>query len=120
MCGADLNTREHGSHVVVLRREPGMAVAAREPQITADLAGLPFTDAGASAPLVHERSNARHPGGDLQLATPQHQVLRVLALTRLIGVFRVHAGMDAEDRNAGRSRRAALPAPRPPLLTAIT
>jgi hypothetical protein len=51
-----------------------------------------------------------HAGGDLLLAAPQQQVLRVLTLTRLIDVFPVHASVDEAARTAGLSRRAAAPA----------
>jgi hypothetical protein len=45
---------------------------------------------GTVAALVRAGTRARHAGGDLLLAAPQHQVLRVLAVTRLPGVFSVH------------------------------
>jgi len=38
------------------------------------------------------------------LAAPPHQVLRVLALTRLIDVFAVRVSVDEAARNIGRSQ----------------
>jgi hypothetical protein len=43
------------------------------------------------AALVRGRNLARQAGGDLLLAAPRQQVLRVLTLTRLVDVFPVHA-----------------------------
>lgn len=69
------------------------ALAARGRVIIADLAGLEFIDSSGLAALVRVRRNARHAGGDLLLAAPQRPVLRVLAVTRLIDMFSVHAGV---------------------------
>ena len=69
-------------------------VAARAPEIIVDLAGLEFIDSSGVAALARGRKLARHAGGDLLLAAPQHQVLRVLTLTRLIDVFPVYASVD--------------------------
>ena len=49
-------------------------------------------------------------GGDLLLAAPRQPVLRVLAVTRLVEDFSVHAGVEEAAGSAGRSRRAAAPA----------
>jgi anti-sigma B factor antagonist len=114
MAGVDLSTREcDGQFVVALRGQLDMAeaasVAACGPQITVDLAGLEFIDSSGVAALVRGRNLARRAGAELLLAAPQQQVLRVLALTRLIDVFALHATV-AEA--AGRSRRAAaVPVP---------
>ena len=70
-----------------------------------DLSGLRFIDASGVAALVRGRKQARDAGGDLLLAAPRHQVLRVLTLTRLIGVFPVHASAVEAARSAGQSRR---------------
>jgi anti-sigma B factor antagonist len=119
MCGVDLGTRDGDGHVVVvLCGELDMAAAAgvaaalvaaaaSESWVIVDLEGLRFIDASGVAALVRGRKQARHAGGDLLLAAPQRQVLRVLTVTRLIGVFPVHASVDEAVRSAGRSRRAA-------------
>ena len=103
MAGVDVSTRECGGQVVVaLRGQLDMAeaagaaaafraVAARGPQIIVDLAGLEFIDSSGVAALVRGRNLARQAGGDLLLAAPRQQVLRVLTLTRLVDVFPVHA-----------------------------
>jgi anti-sigma B factor antagonist len=121
MASVDLSTRDCDGHVVVMLRgeldvadAAGVAaalavVAARAPEIIVDLAGLEFIDSSGVAALARGRKLARHAGGDLLLAAPQHQVLRVLALTRLIDVFAVHVSVDEAAASAGRSQRAAAP-----------
>ena len=70
------------------------AIAAREREVIVDLAGLNFIDSSGVAALLRARKHARQAGGDLLLAAPQRQVLRILALTGLIDVFTVHASVD--------------------------
>jgi len=82
------------------------AVAARQPQIIVDLSFLEFIDSSGVAALARGRKLARHAGGDLLLAAPQQQVLRVLVLTRLIEVFSVHASVDQAAGNGQPSRPA--------------
>jgi len=127
MAGVDLSTRESDGQVIVtLRGQLDLAeaarvaaalavVAAREPQIIVDLAALEFIDSSGVAALVRGRKLARRAGGELLLAAPQQQVLRVLTLTRLIDVFPLHATVDEA---AGRScQMAAVPVlPRRPSL----
>jgi anti-anti-sigma factor len=81
-----------------------VAVAAPNLEIIVDLAGLEFIDSSGVAALAHGRKHARHTQGDLLLAAPQDQVLRVLTLTRLIDVFPVHASVEEA---AGHARRTA-------------
>lgn len=81
------------------------AVAARGRVVIVDLAALEFIDSSGIAALVRVRSNARHAGGDLLLAAPQRQVLRILEVTRLIDAFSVHDGV----------AEAALSTVRPPV-----
>jgi anti-sigma B factor antagonist len=132
MFGVDLSTRECDGHVVVvlcgeldLVDAAGVAaalaaVAVREPQIIVDLAGLQFIDSSGVAALARGRKQARHAGGDLLLAAPQDQVLRVLTLTRLIDVFPVHSSVDDAARSARRSRRAVAPVAGRPARLAVT
>jgi anti-sigma B factor antagonist len=119
VCSVDLISRECDSQVVVvLRGELDVAVAvrivaelsvvaARERDMIVDLAGLEFIDSSGLAALARVRKQARHAGGDLLLAAPQGQVLRLLSLTRLIDVFSVHASVDEAAGDPGRSLRAA-------------
>jgi anti-sigma B factor antagonist len=105
MSGVDLNTGECDGHAVVdLRGEPDLAdaagvaaalaaVAAREPDIIMDLAALEFIDSSGVAALARRRKQARHAGGDLLLAAPRQQVMRVLAITRLVDAFSVYASV---------------------------
>lgn len=84
------------------------AVAAREPQVIVDLAGLKFIDSSGVAALARGWKQARYAGGDLLLAAPRYQVLRVLALTRLIDRL---VGHDIPGRD--RDSLDAIPEPCP-------
>jgi anti-sigma B factor antagonist len=129
MCSVDLNTREcDGRVVVALRGELDVAdaanvvaafaaVAAREREIIVDLAGLEFIDSSGVAALVRVRKQARHAGGDLLLAARQ---LRLLALSRLIDVFSVHASVEQAADTAECSRRATAPVAGRPVILAAT
>jgi anti-sigma B factor antagonist len=95
MYTVDLSTREcDGWVVVALRGELDVTdaasvatalaeVVARDRELIIDLAGLDFIDSSGLAALARARKHARQAGGDLLLAAPQRQVLRILALTRL-------------------------------------
>ena len=132
MISVDLSTRDCDGHVIVaLRGELDIAdavsvaaalaaVAAREPEIIVDLAGLELIDSSGVAALARGRKQARHAGGDLRLAAAQQQVLRVLTLTCLIEAFPVHASVDEAVGSAGRSRPAAAPVAGNPVLVAMT
>jgi len=118
----NVSTRESDGQVVVVLRgvldvvdAVGVAaalaaVAARERAIIVDLAGLAFMDSSGVAALVHGRKQARVAGGELLLAAPQPQVLRLLTLTRLIDVFRVCASVDEAARSVSHFPRVAVPA----------
>jgi anti-sigma B factor antagonist len=131
MFSVDLSTREcEGRLVVALRRELDVVdaasvaaalavVAARDRVVVIDLAGLEFIDSSGVAALVRARKHARHAGGDLMLAAPQQQVLRVLAITRLHDVFSVHADVAEATGSTERSLTGApAAAARPGLLPA--
>jgi anti-sigma B factor antagonist len=122
MVSMDLSTRGDGRAVVALRGELDVAdaasaaaalvaVAAREQGVIVDLAGLEFIDSSGVAALVLVRKQARRAGGDLLLAAPQDQVLRILTITRLAGVFSVHASVEQAAGSARRSRLAAVAVP---------
>ena len=116
MFSVTMTTREWGGHVVVVlcgeldvtdAADIAAAlaiVAAGAPEIIVDLAGLEFIDSSGVAALARGRKLARHAGGDLLLAAPRREVLRVLTLTRLIDVFPVHPSVDEA---AGHARRTA-------------
>ena len=124
MFSVDLSTREFRGHVVValggeldLVDAAGVAaalvtVAAREPEIIVDLAALEFIDSNGVAALARGRKLARHAGGDLLLAAPRQPVLRVLAITRLVDDFSVHASVEEAADSAGRSRQVVVPVQR--------
>jgi anti-sigma B factor antagonist len=80
--------------VVALRGELDVAdaaAAADDQVLVVDLAGLKFIDSSGVAALARARAHARLTGGDLLLAAPQRQVMRLLAATRLTDVFGIHA-----------------------------
>jgi anti-anti-sigma factor len=103
MFSMDLSIRQREDRVVIaLRGELDVtdaasagaaliALVARDCEIIVDLAGLEFIDSSGLAALLLARKHARQAGGDLLLAAPQQQVLRVLTITRLIEVFAVQA-----------------------------
>ena len=103
LCG-ELDVTDAASVAVALA-----AVAARAPELIVDLAGLEFIDSSGLAALVLARKQARQAGGDLLLAAPRDQVLRVLAVTRLAGVFSVHASVEQAAGGTGRSPLIAVP-----------
>jgi anti-sigma B factor antagonist len=121
MVSVDLSTCECDGQVIVALRgvldvadavsvaAALTAVAARHRDIIIDLAGLEFIDSSGVAALVRGRRQARYAGGELLLAAPQQQVLRVLTLTRLIDVFPVHVSVAEAVGSAGHSPRAAMP-----------
>jgi anti-sigma B factor antagonist len=121
MISVDLSTRERDGQVIVALRgvldvadavsvaAALTAVAARQRDIIIDLAGLEFIDSSGVAALVRGRRQARYAGGELLLAAPQQQVLRVLTLTRLIDVFPVHASVAEAACSAGRFPQVAMP-----------
>jgi anti-sigma B factor antagonist len=101
----DLRAGARGGYVVVaLRGEldllyaPAVAtalgdLAARQPRIIVDLAGLEFIDASGTAALAHGRRRARYAGGDLLLAAPRRPVRRVLRIIWEADGFAVHASV---------------------------
>jgi anti-sigma B factor antagonist len=112
----DLSTRScDGRAVVALRGELDLvdaaavgaaltAVAAREPHVIVDLAGLEFIDSSGMAALARGRRQAWQAGGDLVLAAPQHEVMLVLAITRLGDTFSVYATVKQAAGEAWRTR----------------
>jgi anti-sigma B factor antagonist len=116
MSSVTMTTRECDGHVVVVlcgeldvvdAADIAAAlaiVAASAAEIIVDLAGLGFIDSSGVAALARGRKLSRHAGGDLLLAAPRREVLRVLTLTRLIDVFPVHASVEEA---AGHARRTA-------------
>ena len=129
MFSMDLGSGESRGHVVVaLRGELDLldaaavaaalkAVAAREPWIIVDLAGLEFIDASGVAALSRGRRHARDAGGDLLLAAPQRQVRRVLAIIWEVDGFAVHASVAEAAASAGASWQSLVPIPRQPTET---
>lgn len=132
MVNVELSAREgDGQVVVVLRGELDVTEAARVAASLAvvaasgrtvilDLEGLGFIDSSGLAALVRARRLARRAGFDLLLAAPQRQVLRMLAITRLIDVFAVHACVDEAAGIAGRIPVAIAPTSANPVVLAMT
>jgi anti-sigma B factor antagonist len=126
MFSMDLGSGESCGHVVVaLRGELDLvdaaavaaalkAVAAREPRIIVDLAGLEFIDASGIAALSRGRRHARDAGGDLLLAAPHGLVRRVLAIIWEADGLAVHASVAEAAAHAGASRQMIVPVQRQP------
>jgi anti-sigma B factor antagonist len=126
MFSMDLGSGETGGHVVValhgeldLVDAPAVAaglrvLAAREPRIIVDLAGLEFIDASGVAALSRGRRHARHAGGDLLLAAPQGLVRRVLAIIWEVDGGAVPASVAEAVASAGSARQPFVPIQRQP------
>ncbi len=126
MFSMDLGSGECGGPIVVaLRGELDLvdaatvaaaleAVAAREPRIIVDLAGLQFIDASGIAALARGRRHARNAGGDLLIAAPQRPVRRVLAIVSKVDGFDIHASLAEAAASAGASRQVVAPIRRQP------
>ena len=119
--------RGDGQVVVVLRGALDVAeaakvaaslavVAASGRTVIVDLEGLEFIDSSGLAALVRTRQHARRAGCDLVLAAPQQQVLRMLAITRLIDVFAIYPCAD----EAAGIPVVTTPEARNPALLAMT
>jgi anti-sigma B factor antagonist len=118
MISTDLSIRGCDGHVVVtLRGELDLAdaasvavaltaVADRQPEIVVDLTGLEFIDCIGVAALARGRKHARRAGGDLLLAAPQRQVMRVLTITRVAGDFSVYANAEEAVSSIGSCPRS--------------
>ena len=117
MAEIDVSSSQHPGHLVVtLRGELDIcdagglaralsAAAGSGSPIIVDLAGLTFIDCGSLSALACAREKARQAGGDLVLAAPQRQVLRVLSLTLLID--RLPAFASVEEAASGDQRPPA-------------
>jgi anti-sigma B factor antagonist len=124
MFTVNLSTSECDGYVVVaLRGELDIAdaariavalvaVAARQPRIVVNLAGMEFLDSSGVAALAHGRKHAWDAGGDLLLAAPQPRVLRVLTITHLIDDFSLYASVAEAADAAGRRHPAPAPTPK--------
>jgi anti-sigma B factor antagonist len=132
MVSVELSTRADDRQVVaVLRGELDVAEAANVAaslavvadtgrDVIVDLEGLEYIDSSGLAALVLARQHARRAGGDVLLAAPQQQVLRMLAITRLLDVFAVHARVDEAVAAAVRVPAASVPEADSPALPAMT
>jgi anti-sigma B factor antagonist len=106
MLSIDLSAVEDNGHAVValygeldVSEAAGVAsafalIVARRPNMIVDLTCLEFIDCSGLRALSRAREHARLAGGDLLLAKPQHQVLRMLALTGLADLFFVRAALE--------------------------
>jgi anti-sigma B factor antagonist len=129
MFSMDLGSGESSGHAVVaLRGELDLVdaaavaaalstVAARQPRIIVDLAGLEFIDASGIAALSRGRTDARRAGGDLLLAAPQRPVRRVLAIIWDADGFSVHASVAEAAASAAAAWRAGVSIRRQPAKT---
>ena len=126
MFSMNLNIRSYdGYAVVALRGELDLAdaaavaaeleqVAALGPGIIVDLARLDFIDCSGVAALQCGRGKARQAGGDLVLAAPHRNVMRVLDIIHLDEAFFVYATVEEASREAGQIKERAMPPPQLP------
>jgi anti-sigma B factor antagonist len=126
MFSMDLDPGESGGPVVVvLRGELDLmdatavtaalrAIAAREPWIIVDLAGLEFIDATGVGALSRGRRHARNAGGDLLLAAPHGLVRRVLEIIWKAVGSSLYASVAEAAASAGAARQAVVPIQRQP------
>ena len=75
--------------------------------VVVGLGDLWFVDCRGLHALLCAQTRIRHGGGDLLLAAPQNQVMRVLVFSGLRDVFTVEASVDAAVQTA-RIRRRVL------------
>ena len=117
MPGVELKASVRDGHVVVvLRGDLDVSGAAdAEAAITAlvtpgqsliiDMSALDFMDCASLGALLRAQTLARRGDGDVVLAEPQRQVLRLLALTGKDDGFWVHANVAAAVLGAASRRR---------------
>jgi len=82
-----------------------MALVARGQSLVIDMSALDFMDCCSLGALLRVQGLAWRGGGDVVLAAPQRQVLRLLALTGKDEVFSVHASVAAAVAGAATRRR---------------
>jgi anti-sigma B factor antagonist len=70
------------------------AAADREPRVVVDLASLEFVDVSGVAALARARKHARRAGGNLLLAAPRPQMMRLLSTPALAYRFSVYASAE--------------------------
>ena len=61
-----------------------------EKKIVLNLAGVTYVDSSGVGQLMGALVTARNQGGDLKLLKPSGQILNLLRITKLTGVFDVH------------------------------
>jgi len=117
MPGVELEASVRDGHVVVvLRAELNVIGAAdAEAAITAlvapgqsliiDMSALDFMDCASLGALLRVQTLARRGDGEVLLAAPQRQVLRLLALTGMDDRFWVHASVAAAAAGVASRRR---------------
>jgi anti-sigma B factor antagonist len=123
MAGVELSSRVCDGHVVVaLCGELDYAYAADAEaaiiEVTApgqslivDMSALDFIDCSSLSILLRVQRLARQAGGDMVLAAPQRQTLRLLALTDKDHTFCVHPSVQAAVASLGSAPvRGALSA----------
>lgn len=69
-------------------------VAAGNPRIVVDLAGVEFMDSSGLGALIGGLKTARQASGDLRIAAPGEQVVTVLKLTNLDRILRPYASVE--------------------------
>lgn len=71
-------------------------------RIVVDLNGVEFLDSTGLGALIGAQRRAKEAGGEIRLAVPDGQILRLLRITGLLKIFGVYATL--EDALAARNR----------------
>jgi anti-sigma B factor antagonist len=103
----DVQAREDGIHIFHLRGDLDVATAptlrgalieastAGKHELIVDLSDLGFLDSTGLGALIGAHRRAQENGGDVRLVARDGQILRLLRITGLLGVFRVYATIEA-------------------------
>jgi anti-sigma B factor antagonist len=71
-----------------------LSAAARHPTVIVDLSGTEFCDSSGLNVLVRALRRAQGEGGEVRLVATKPAVLRILGVTGVGSIFRVHGSLD--------------------------
>lgn len=95
-----------GEETDALRQQVKAALAVT-PFVVLNLSEVRDMDSGGVGTLVALFTSAQSAGGDLKLVNPSSRVLEVLRITKLLGIFRVHAREEEALQECVRAARRA-------------
>jgi anti-sigma B factor antagonist len=71
-----------------------LAAATRHPTVIVDLSGTEFCDSSGLNVLVRALRRAQGDGGEVRLVATRPAVLRILGVTGVGSIFRIHGSLD--------------------------